>query len=821
MRLWALGPRSWRDSRWTLFGVVAGVGLSVAATVVAVDTTVALSNALAPYERLARVATLFVTTPGSARVGGEGSEGLFDEDEVEALERIPGVTRVTAERSLAVSVQGAGIATEVPLVSTDLRLGSDSRLELRRGRLPSEGANEVLASLNFEHQFAGTGSRIALSQAGHRVPVTVVGVVGAPGFSVTSTPGQRPGALFARSSFLRSSFDLDPQMSDVVIAVDPRTDSGEVAAKVHALLPGTLSRDQRREYQDLARSARSAQPAVAILALLAAAASTIAVRVLLASALKREKYAIARLLGATRHQLLVVAAAQVAFPAMVGLVGGVVGGVALSGVVRAAAIREAFSTDAAGAPVGWIGVGLVLGLGVAAAAAWTPIRHATSRTSDPSRRTRSHGVLALCVATPSLIAGFAWRTTDGLLAMGPIVLQLIGFGALAVACLGPFGQSVRRAARAAGIPALELAASKLARRPGRRAQTVGVLAVVLVAAFATGSVRASFDAAADRTRRSADLVVATGARSELTELRGALANHEAVQAVSLVEVKTLVVESSEGAVTLDLMLVDPDEYHRVEPLVSESGDALALDRLAVLGAVALDATAARAARLRVDDQVEFGGFPFEIVGVFRPTPGGRAFASQETGARIPGAPVVSQLRIRVSQGSSATVASELRESASESLAVQTVEELLTRSEDLVHTWIRAALGALTVSALLGLAAIGATLFIDVIERRRAIAIERILGSTVGQQVAALAIESALLVLAAVLVALPGSVAVAWSVLQIPSFSQLLGPPALEVPLPWTILVAACALSVAVAVVLVPARHIRGIRLPEFARAHGE
>ena len=549
-------------------------------------------------------------------------------------------------------------------------------------------------------------------------------------------------------------------------------------------------------------------------------------------------YGTLRALGARPAQVrrMVIGEATV-----IGLVGGVLG-LLIGYLLSLAAVGLTSSLlqlqpEAVGLPVSAAIVGLVLGAGISALAAWGPARRAGAVT--PTSVMRGQGDAEAVGAAVTLRR---WVTSAVLLLLG----ILVGAGGLGGALqplaaplflaavvivipglLGPVAAALGFLTRRLGRGVGDIAVMHLVKQRSRSAYTLGLVMVVVTMVLSIGALNQSMNQTLgrvlDRELGSAQDIQVNAPTAFGPEVQGELTSLPGVVAASPIRFGSLEILTRSGTQGLPLQVVDPSSWFRVAGFVWAQGtDASAQQGLEQGGFLLPETTAQR-----------LGVAPGQSV-LFRTTSGLRRLTLAGTYQSIgSGSGVVVGVADLALFGNGRPDAFLVRGRSTAAVPglVLAVDQALQQryhpsvsspagirqtAEAQISGFFDIAYALLGLAGLIGLLGLGNTLVVSVLARTREIGVLRASGVVSRQLRRMVMVEGQTLTLVAVALALP--LAGILAAVLVVGLRANLGF-SLDFVYPWALLVPAivvCGLVTAAACV-VPSRRAARIRVTEALR----
>ncbi len=504
---------AWRNllrHPWRSLATALGIGLGIAAvlTTLSVGDNVE-ANLRSTLKAAAGKADLVITPGPSGRIVFEsapvlaavraqpGVEAAYPVlntraeplREVEEFERspIPGVDS---------GFQIQGRLTEFP---------ADLPAEANAGTLPTAGSNGIAIADGFaQARGIGVGDVVPFTTAGGLAQLTVTGLLD-DGVGVASTNGGRVGVMHL--SDLERLINLTGRVSVIEVQVDPSTTVGEVQQDLQELVGDDLAVTLPAVTGDFAAGfTETLQSGLSVLAAtLLALGAFLAYNTFMASVVERTReHALLRTIGLTRGDVLRLALLEAVALALIGIVFGLLLGVALSYVVtslNAATLGFEFRTLVM--PVRSVvlasGLGVVAALAAGLIPAWSaartsPMAAVQRPEAAPGSRYVWLGLLLMAAG-----AGVALYPFQGFTALVVVCLALaVFFAGVSLAAPGILGPVLRllrplllRVFGASG----RLGASFAERNAARNGVAIGTVVVGTGLIIGVGSMVASINQA--------------------------------------------------------------------------------------------------------------------------------------------------------------------------------------------------------------------------------------------------------------------------------------------------------------------------------------
>ncbi|HEX6844844.1 MAG TPA: FtsX-like permease family protein [Actinomycetota bacterium] len=524
---------------FTALSIVLGVGF-VAGTYVLTDTMNAAFDELfagvsQSSDVTVRSVSAFAPEPAGPGGGGEEREPL----PASLLEEVQEVASVAAAEG---SVQGYAQVVDPesgepiggvgpPTIGTNWNAFSDGVLTLREGREPRDAGEVVVDAVTARTYSLAVGGEVQILFVEGPEPFTIVGIAG---FGEADNLGGATLAVFDTATAQRV---LDKE--GVFDAIEARGDEGVTPIRlrddIQAVLPaGTeavttadVGAEQAAQFREALGFFETALLVFAGVALFVGSFIIFNTFSIIVAQRTRE-LALLRALGASRRQVLVSVVAEAIAIGLVTSAVGILAGIAIAAGLQA--LLGVFGIDIPSTGIVVAGrtivVSLVVGTVITTLAAILPARRAASvapiealREADPAAvhaRTRGRRLalagLVTLVGIGSLLFGLFGSPAKAYIYVGfGAAITFIGVAMLSPSIAGPVasvvGAPMARVGAAGG-----LGRRNAMRNPRRTARTAAALMIglglVSMVAILAASLKASFDAALERSLR-ADFTVAT------------------------------------------------------------------------------------------------------------------------------------------------------------------------------------------------------------------------------------------------------------------------------------------------------------------------
>lgn len=469
-----------------------------------------------------------------------------------------------------------------------------------------------------------------------------------------------------------------------------------------------------------------------------------------------------RSLGASRGQIIGVVLAQAAVLGACGSILGVGAGIALAKVLmRYVSKTVELAVDAISVPpaglIAAVGIGLTVTLLAAlqpalAAARVSPLAAIRIRAKKPSGR---FTILRIIVGILGVTAGIAASFQPGAEGLGryaylavPIheggtFLLLLGAALLSPSLARPIGYVFALPIRWFFGQTGKLAASNLARNPGRTAATASAVMITLAMLMSVGGMTTSFKRSVDRwvdkslgadifiSGRSADATFSRKFASKLRKTKG-------VKDLTMIRF----VPVREGSRQVLFRAIEPVGHQRFATLQFAEGDKQRAWRdLARGDHVFISTVMANKRGLKVGDKITLttakGFKDFEISGIavdFGGEMGDTIIGSRKDLKRYFNLDDASGFRLKVVAGTAPrTVADRIKKKyKGMDLDVQDIQEFRTMVDGRVANSFAVFNVLIVLAAIVAAISVFNTLMMNIMERRREIAVLRAVGATRGQ-----------------------------------------------------------------------------------------
>jgi putative ABC transport system permease protein len=740
-------------------GVATGIALMVAFDVMNASVITGFRQT---FTALAGPADLEVTL-------GVGEVG-FPEDVADVVRRDPDVALVVPlvrgtvvlgdDASEPVQLFGAELTAEDDLARYGVRLTTDRRAALQALNDP----HAVLVAETLATRLRlDVGSTVRLATPRGRDTFTIRGLLASDGVA-RILGGQLVVMDLAAAQTELVKQDRVDQL-DVVLRAG--ADASTVQARLEAALPRTLTigipTARAGRYEEILASLQTTLMGISMLCVLAglfivynATATGVMQRLPTVGAL--------RLLGGNASQLRWLLVTEAAVLGACGAVAGVLLGILLArvllafvGTVLGTMVQMRFFVPELTVAPSHAAIAGIVGIVVAVAAAWMPARRAArldpltvARGSPeiaerlPTRTLAIAGVALIVLSVAVLVAGEHWRIA-AFDAAGSSLFNTAGLvaGMLATSRLG--GLVRRTLPRLFGVSGT-VAAANVARAPVRGGVTVAAIGLVAGIAVTLVTVTASYLATADqfvRELHDGDLTVSAVATEGgwlETPLAPSVADEIAhIPGVRRVETARVVSGQAYRGWRVGLLVLEPDRLARLGPALWRDGDRLrARDALAAGDAVAVSTSFADRFRVRVGDQLDLetprGIHALPIAGLILDltSNSGAIILSRSLYGAWWGDPTITRVNVYLEPGVDVQEArSRLTAQLGERhlLKVLTLRDNIAYHEDKIRRAfafvdaLQILVGIVTVAGIFDLLVSG------IIERRRELAVWRLIGAT--------------------------------------------------------------------------------------------
>jgi putative ABC transport system permease protein len=465
------------------------------------------------------------------------STQTIDERLVPRAARAHGVDRAAGQVFQTGSLVVRGKAVEpnfAPAIVVSMVEAPFNPLKVVTGRFPSASGEIVINRKLAEDEHVAVGQRVGVTSRTGIHPARLVGIVD---FGDVASMG---GATMIAAPIddVQAWNRLQGKVTGIVASAQPGVTPEQLVRNLLAALPRSLEvKTGEQATADTSKQINDSIGGFLKPALLAFSGAALLVGAFIifntfsiTVAQRRREFALLRSIGATRAQVLAGVATEALLLGVVASVAGLLCGLGFSKL-----LGGLFDAAGMGIPRGamelaprTIVIGLVVGVGVTAAAAVFPAVRATrvppvaamreEAATEPAGTGRRRKIAVALVGAVGLALLAQGRFGDGaassrLAAMGAgSLLVFVGVAMLARHVVRPLAAVVGWPLQRVGHATGELARENSTRNPARTAITaaalmVGIALVVFVAVLAAG-LKASFTGAID-DRASADLVVTT------------------------------------------------------------------------------------------------------------------------------------------------------------------------------------------------------------------------------------------------------------------------------------------------------------------------
>ncbi len=777
MNLLFLIARGWRQRPGRTILSAASVTIAIAAVL---GTALAQSSVRRGMRELTRVVDKY---PAVEVVSASG--GRFESSHAPNLSQLPGVQSVVpvVARATMARVNGKRFRTVLAGLPVSNKTAWKT-LAVAEGRACDREGQAILSSSVAKSIGAGLQDRVTvITRRGPR-SATIVGIADAGALAAYA-----PGAgLVMPLTDVQSYFGLTGQLDRLRVLLHSPDDRQEVLDAVAGRLPDALTvQAPSTPTEMIDTTLRSTELALRLAGALsmAMAAFIILNTLRLNFSERRRDFAVVRVLGATRRQLvglhLLEGLCLGAIGAMVGVPLGFVVGRGLEHAMAALLGIEAMTAET---PFGVIIFVLVLGPAVAALAALVPALQArrvsaSEAMGETELRRAEHfplwaaglGVLSWSVAVTLVLLVVQGRLPPEA-AIPSGLLMLVAFITVIPAVVKP----VVRAAGWGLSPWLrtegELAADQLLARSTRTGLTVGVLVVALSSGLGLGTaIINNVDDVRGWYRRSlsGDVFLTNSAASEETTaapgpgLGSQLAEQPGVQRI--VEIRLLSAKAEGQPGMCVVRNFDPEV--ELPWILSPSAETELRAKLKA-GEVALCGVMAKKIGLAPGDQLrlEIQGrvFSLRVAALVNDYMlGGRVVYLDQAAAEklFPlGAASFMIVQARPDTSSDELAATLEKRFDGQGIVVQSFAEMRHQLDTLIDGVVAALWGLLAVGFLVGGVAVSNTLTLNVLEQTRELGLLRIIGMTPGQTRRLVFCESLLLGLLGALMGTLGGITTA-------------------------------------------------------------
>jgi putative ABC transport system permease protein len=818
-----LGTRTIRRrlTRFTFTAIGVALGIGVLFAVLITNATID-----AGLERmLGRTDTPFVQIQPAG-----GYEAELPVAVIDAAAKLPGVADVSGGTGVYLRIPGApreregvflngGFERDGPAPTPTLApKGSDIILE---GRQPAEGRDEIILS------------QAVADQLHTRIGATVefVGPKGPLRFTVVGLnvrrDHQRDDSRFASTSFATAVrlADRGDTVNYGTIRLAKRTDVGEwMTAHENGLGPNvtlTSGLVDAKSLRDLLSTGKAALAGLAAVALFVSG-FLIFLTLSLSVAESTAVHGTMRAIGASRRQVraavLTDAVALVLLATPVGLLLGLAGAALTIKLTRSAYGLPNLATVV---PLAGVLLSVAVGVVVTIVAALLPAQRAASvapvvaiRSTVEERRgvgrTWPLGVLSIAAGLAVVLLADQARVDAG------SFLVLLGAVLVVPVTIGPItdvaGRLTARMARGVGA----VGVMHLRREPRRSSSTLALVMVVLAMVFAAGAVHLSLRRNVARSVSAvfpADLGVFAGARLDRAlqdQVRTAPGVREATP---LWFTRTTEERPIHSAV--DLVIVDPDTFFDVQPLLwSKGSDAAASRALRRGGAVLVPAGVARAQEIHVGDVITLrpaaGPRPFRVAGLYQtPRQPGAFMIGVADGRSVFNVGDPNLLAVDVDAGTSPPAVKSAIEQRFAGNAAVFIRLTSDERADFLRgqtTFFNIVYALVLIALIMGTLGVTNTLAMAMLRRSRELGILRAVGTERRLLRRMAVVESATIGLAGLLLALPLGMLLSYTVLQTVARTN---QAVVDYVYPWPMFAVVAPLAVLLAVVsaIAPSRHV--------------
>jgi putative ABC transport system permease protein len=714
---------------------------------------------------------------------------------VATVARVPGVRTAEGEvfgYARLIDKQGHAIGSPnqgAPTIGLNWPTVADfNPFVLTAGRAPTGPTDVVIDAHSAKEAGFHVGDPITVLVNGPPLHATVVGITR---FGTADSPGGASVAAFATSVAQR--LIGEPTRFDAIsLAAAAGVTQTELAQRVRAMLPSGMEAVTGaavvKENQNSVHKAMgfftTFMEVFAGIALFVGAfiiVNTFSITV----AQRAREHALLRALGASRRQVLTAVLVE---GTLVGLLASVVG--LAAGVGVAEGLKALLGAVGIDVPAGAVVfrprtavISLVVGVGVAAAATFTPARRAarvapvavlhgggTVESGAVSGRRAVLGSALVAAGMAALLTGLSVSVPHRITWVGVGALAVfLGVSTLAARLVGPFsrwmGQPLRRFWGVSG----ELAQQNAMRNPRRTASTasalmIGVALVAFVTVFVASS-KASVTRAVDRSFHG-DLILDTGAAAG-TGVDPALATRVAAlpQVAAASGIRLGVVQVSGRP--LQIAALDPATGFQLIDVDVQAGSATNLGA----GAIAVQADEAASGGLHLGDPVsvvfrDTGKQTLRVAMIYR--------EKQPFGPYLLGQPAYDanfathfdwQVYVKKAPGVSAAALSAAVQPivaaypGVDSLTLRSFESRMLAPLNQLLALVYALLGLAVLVALIGIAN---TLSLSTVERRHEIGLLRAVGMSRRQLRRTIRLEAGLIAMQGTVLGLATGVLLGWA-----------------------------------------------------------
>jgi putative ABC transport system permease protein len=750
MNLLSLIARGWRQRPGRTFLSVISVAIAIAAVL---GTALAQSSVRSGVRELARAVDRFPSLEIVSAAGGRFPAS--DAPDLTAIEGVESVVPIVA-RATTARLRGKRFRTVLVGVPIDNQ-AAWSALALTVGEPCHEGGSAVLSATVAESLGATVGDRVTvITRRGPRSAM-VVGLVNTEALQAFAPAA----SLVMPLADVQGHFRLGNQLDRLRVLLTSPDERDAVSAVVSRRLPVTLTvQSASSPTATVDSTLRSTELAMRLAGAfsMAMAAFIILNTLRLNFSERRWDFAVVRVLGATRRQLLELHLMEgLALGAIGSLLGVPLGCVLARGLESAMAALLGVEPQPSQVSSRMLLVASALGPVVAALASVVPALQARSVSAHEAlgetelrrgerfpRWATSFGVLSWFVAATLVLLVVRERLPPEA-AIPAGLLMLVSFIAVIPAVVRP----VVRTAAWTLSPWFQtegrLASEQLLARSTRTGLTVGVLVVALSSGLGLGT--AIIDNVNDvrgwyRRALSGDVILtnpsaqdeafAADSSGDLGAMVAAQPQVERVIEINLLSAKL------EGTPAMCVVREFPAEvelpWAMTPPAEAELRSRLSQGELALSSVVAQQLGLAAGDPLRVDVQGRV--FSVKIAGLVNDYMlGGRvAYLDKSTAeALFPLGPPHLLIVQAKSQSSLEKLTADLRRSLeSEGILVQSFADMRRQLNQLIDGVVGALWGLLAIGFFVGGVAVSNTLTLNVLEQRRELGLLRVIGMTPGQ-----------------------------------------------------------------------------------------
>lgn len=570
-----LARHPWRTTA-TVLGVALGIA-AVLATLSVGDNVEA--NIRSTLEAAAGSADLLVTP------GAEGRAVFAIEDVLEVVSSTPGVAGVQPvlnTRAEPVRELGDVASSVIPGVDSGFQLSgrdtttSDVPVRVAAGDLPAAGSRGVAITSDFAAgRGIALGDTVGFATQFGEVPLRVTGLLDdAVGFA--STNGGRVGVVALAD--LQEILRLSGRASFLEVRVAPEAPSERVKETLEEALGPEYAVSYPAGSGNVATGiVETIQAGLSVLAAtLLALGGFLAYNTFFASVVERTReYALLRTICLTRRQVERMALAEAAATSVLGVVAGLLLGLALAYLLtRANALSLGIEFRTVVIPVGSVVLASAVGVAVSLLAGVLPARAAAripplaALRQAEEREVRAGAVVAgwLLIAAGAALALLPWRGPWALAgAGGSMALLFVGLTLATPALLSPALLLLRPVLhRTLGVPG-RLGAGLASRSPVRNGVAIGTVVVGIALIIGVGSMVAGINSAIlswVETTIVGDLFVTTPVSFPADFERAAPEAVPELGAVSGVGLRVVRFQPADGGRgrSIALILVDPERF---------------------------------------------------------------------------------------------------------------------------------------------------------------------------------------------------------------------------------------------------------------------